>query len=62
MARLEGLMVPDALMRVLVGLKGMKSMYKTALDGAASKRIAVAMPAAPKSEEVSFMLKIFEVH
>ena len=60
-ARLEGLMVPEALMRVFVGLKGMKSRYKTALDGVASKRIAVAMPATPKSEEVSFMLKILEL-
>jgi hypothetical protein len=61
-ARLNGLMVPDALMRVFVGLKGIKSRYKTALDGVASKRIAVAMLATPKSEEVSFMLKILELH
>ena len=46
----EGLRVPDDWMRVVVGLKGIKSIYKTALDGAASKRIAVAMPATPKSE------------
>ena len=46
----KGLRVPDALMRVDVGLTGIKSMYRIALDGAASKRIAVVMPATPKSE------------
>ncbi len=46
----EGLRVPDAWMRVDVGLKGIKSINKTALDGVASKRIAVAMPATPKSK------------
>jgi hypothetical protein len=45
-----GLMVPDAWMRVDVGLKGIKSIYTRAFDGAASKRIAVAMPATPKNE------------
>ena len=48
----EGLMVPDALMRVCDELagEGIKSIYKTALDGAASKRTVAAMPATPKSE------------
>ena len=47
----EGLRVPDARTRVDVGLKGIKSIYRIALDGAASKRIAVAiMPATPKNE------------
>ena len=46
----EGLRVPDVWMRVDVELKGIKSIYRIALDGAASKRIAVAMPATPKSE------------
>jgi hypothetical protein len=55
----EGLRLPDALMRVDVGLKGIKSIYIRALDGAASKRIAVAMPATPKSEYVNFMLSTF---
>jgi hypothetical protein len=45
-----GLMVPDDWMRVVVGLKGIKSIYIRALDGAASKRTAVVMPATPKSE------------
>jgi hypothetical protein len=43
----EGLMVPDAWIRVCVGLKGIKSINKTAFDGAASKKVAVAMPATP---------------
>ena len=43
----EGLRVPDAWMRVDVGLKGIKSINKTAFDGAASKKVAVAMPATP---------------
>jgi hypothetical protein len=46
----EGLRVPEAWMRVDDGLKGIKSIYTRAFDGAASKRIAVAMPATPKSE------------
>ena len=41
----EGLRVPEAWMRVDVGLKGIKSIYRIALDGAASKRVDVAMPA-----------------
>ncbi len=45
-----GLMVPDAWMRVDVGLKGIKSIYIIALGCAASKRIAVVMPATPKNE------------
>ncbi len=56
----DGLMVPDAWMRVRVELMGIKSIYKTALDGVASNRIAVAMPATPKSEYVSFMLATFK--
>ena len=47
-------------MRVDVGLKGIKSIYIIALDGAASNRIAVAMPVTPKSEYVSFMLATFK--
>jgi hypothetical protein len=46
----EGLMVPDAWIRVCVGLKGIKSINRRAFEGAASKRIAAAMPATPKSE------------
>ena len=41
----EGLRVPEAWMRVDVGLKGIKSIYRIALDGAASNRVDVAMPA-----------------
>ena len=44
----EGLRLPDALMRVDDGLKGIKSIYKIALEGAASKRTAVARPKLPK--------------
>ena len=43
----EGLMVPDAWVRVCVGLKGIKSINKIAFDGAASNKVAVAMPATP---------------
>ena len=45
----KGLRVPEAWMRVDVGLKGIKSIYKTALDGAASNRVAAAMPAIPNN-------------
>ena len=41
----EGLRVPEAWMRVDVGPKGIKSIYRIALDGAASNRVDVAMPA-----------------
>ena len=44
----EGIMVQDALMRVCVGVKGIKSIDKTALEGVAFKRVNVAMPAAAK--------------
>jgi hypothetical protein len=58
----DGLMVPDALIRVCVGFKGIKSINKLALDGAASKRIAVAIPATPNKFalilEVKFILII----
>ena len=45
----EGLRVPEAWMRVDVGLKGIKSIYKIALDGAASTRATVAIRVAPQS-------------
>jgi hypothetical protein len=55
-------MVPDALIRDCVGFKGIKSINKLALDGAASKRIAVAIPATPNKFalilEVKFILII----
>jgi hypothetical protein len=44
----EGLRVPDARTRVDVGLKGIKSIYKTALDGEASNRVAKAIAVAPQ--------------
>jgi hypothetical protein len=44
----EGVREPDAWMRVDVGLKGIKSIYKTALDGAASNRVATAIAVAPQ--------------
>ena len=56
----EGLRLPDALMRVDVGLKGIKSIYKIALEGAASIRTAVAIPATPKSKKVGFRLRNYE--
>ena len=45
----EGVREPDAWMRVDVGLKGIKSIYKTALDGAASNRVAIAITVDPQS-------------
>jgi hypothetical protein len=48
----EGLMVPDAWIRVCVGLKGIKSINKTAFDGAASNKVAVAIPATPNDVTV----------
>ena len=45
----KGLRVPEAWMRVDVGLKGIKSIYKIALDGAASTRATVAIRVAPQS-------------
>jgi hypothetical protein len=56
----EGVRLPDALIRVRVGLKGIKSINKIALDGAASIRTAVAIPATPKSKKVGFMLRNYE--
>ena len=44
----EGVREPDAWMRVDVGLKGIKSIYKTALDGPASNRVANAIAVAPQ--------------
>jgi hypothetical protein len=55
----DGLRVPDDLMRVDVGLKGIKSIYKTALDGAESNRVAVKMPATASNFELSLVKFIF---
>ena len=55
----EGLMVPDAWIRVCVGLKGIKSIYKTALDGAASNRVANAIAVAPQNLELILLNFIF---
>ena len=46
----EGSREPDAWMRVTDPEIGIKLIYKTALDGAASKRIVVAVHATPKSK------------
>jgi hypothetical protein len=45
----KGLRVPDAWIRVWVGLRGIKSIIKLALDGEASNRVAVAMPTNPNN-------------
>ena len=55
----EGVREPDAWMRVDVGLKGIKSIYKTALDGAASNRVAIAIAAAPQSFILNLVNFIF---
>ena len=55
----EGLMVPDAWIRVCVGLKGIKSIYKTALDGEASNRVAKAIAVAPQISKVILLNFIF---
>lgn len=41
--------LPEALICVCVGLKGIKSICKTALDGAASNRVAKATTVTPQS-------------
>ena len=58
----EGLRVPEAWMRVDVGLKGIKSIYRIALDGAASKRVAVAMPANPNNLKLILVKFIFVIN
>ena len=55
----EGLRVPDDWMRVDVGLKGIKSINKTALEGEASNRVAVAMPANPNNFKLVLVKVIF---
>ena len=58
----EGLRVPDARPRVDVGLKGIKSIYKIALDGAASNKVAVAIPATPNIFKLILVKSIFVVN
>jgi hypothetical protein len=53
------LRLPDAWIRVCVGLKGIKSIYKTALDGAASNRVAKAIAVAPQILGLMLMNFIF---
>lgn len=55
----EGLRVPDAWIRVREGLRGIKSIYKTALDGAESNRVAVKMPATASNFELILVKFIF---
>ena len=51
--------LPDAWIRVCVGLKGIKSIYKIALDGAASNKVAVAMPATASNFKPVVVMFIF---
>ena len=45
-----------------LGLKGIKSIYKTALDGAASNRVTVAITADPINFKLSLVRFIFVIN